>query len=97
MLAASRDQAMEVAAHQLEPFVESRLGAGLAGASPAVELAEDERVGQCPAADRDGRAAGFLKGRGGFGDRPDVAVGDDRNSLDGFDDRPDAQRDSPCP
>ena len=81
MLAAPLDEPMEVTVHQLESFVKSWLGPGIAGPSPAIELAKDKGIGECPSADGNRCAAGFIKGRGGFGDRPDVAVGNDGNSL----------------
>src|SRR5262245_19756931 len=73
-LAAARDQAVEMAAHQVQALVEGRVGSGPTGAAPAIELTEEERVSQGPAADRDGRAAGLRERRRGVGDRADVAV-----------------------
>ena len=65
--------------HQVDPLVERRLGAGVAVLGPVGELAEEERVGQGPAADRDRRAAGLAEHRRGVGQGADVAVADDRD------------------
>ena len=80
-LAAALEQAVEVRGHQVDPFVEGRLGAGGAVLGPVRELAEEERVRKRPAADRDRRAAGLAERRGGVGERADVAVADDRESA----------------
>src|ERR1035438_6931555 len=84
-LAAARDQAPEMPAHQVDPFFESRIGARPPGPAPAVELAKKKGVGQRPPADRDCRATGLLERGRGIGDRSDVAIGDDRYAIDGFD------------
>src|SRR5208337_3550777 len=76
---------VEMAAHQVQPLFEPRVGPGLACSCPPVELAEEERIGQRSAADRDRRAACLLEHRGRVGNGPYVAVGHDWNSFHGLD------------
>src|SRR5581483_9769060 len=61
-----------------------------AGGHPAREPAEDPRVGQRPAADGDPVAAGLFDHPGGVGDRPHVAVAEDRDAFDRLDHPADA-------
>ena len=79
-----------MAAHQVQTFFEPRVAPGLACMCPLVELAEEKRIGQRPAADRDRRAAGLLEHGRRIVNRPDVAVGHDGNSFHGLDHGPDA-------
>src|SRR5262249_40119503 len=63
-LAAPVDQAVKVPPHQVDTLLERRLGSGRAVLGPVGELAEDERVREGTAADRDRRATRFAERRG---------------------------------
>src|SRR5208337_1674253 len=84
-LPAALAETVEMAAHQVQPLFEPRVGPGLACSCPPVELSEEERIGQRSAADRDRRAACLLEHRGRVGNGTDVAVGHDGNSFHGPD------------
>ncbi len=84
VVAPALDQAAEMAAHEVDALFKRRRSAGITRAAPGIELAKDIGIGQRPAADRDGGAAGFLERGGGVGDRSDVAIGDDRYPIDGL-------------
>src|SRR5215213_5418369 len=95
-LAPPVQQAPEVREHEVDPLRVRPPRAGPAGGQPAVELPEEPRVGQGPAADGDPGAPGLPEHPVGVADASHVAVADHRDALDRLDNRPDpAQADRP--
>src|SRR5262249_33690760 len=89
-LATPVDETPEVGEHEVDPLAVAAARTGAAGREPAIELPEEPRISQRPPADRDAGAAGLAQHPVGIADAADIAVADDRDALNGFDDGADA-------
>ncbi len=69
---------------QFEPLLEVAGRIVASGLFPLDELPEDPRIGERPAADRNGSATGLLEHAGRVGNGADIPVADDRNSRHCF-------------
>src|SRR5262249_24879153 len=88
--AAALDEAVEVADHEVDAFLERRVRSNASVRRPVGELPEEEWVRQGASADRDRGAARLLKRGGRIMHGPNVLVAYDGDPLDRLDDRADA-------
>src|SRR5262245_2681566 len=86
MFAAPMHETAEMNRHQIEPLSPTRARAGVTAAKPRIKLAENPRVEQRAAADGDAGATSLVEHARRVGNRSHVAIADDGDSLDRFDD-----------